>query len=115
MNHDKKPFNDKRVRKTLAMDRWEASKNPSRIAVVEDVGGIQVPGTQWATPSAELEKIAGYGRDIAKSRAEAKRLLKEAGIPEGFSFTFHSAKVKGWTVTPSHVLNNQLDTVWLAE
>ena len=27
----------------------------------------------------------------------------------------HSAKVRGWTVTPSHVLNNQLDTVWLAE
>ena len=27
----------------------------------------------------------------------------------------HSAKVKGWTVTPSHYLNNQLDTVWLAE
>ena len=25
----------------------------------------------------------------------------------------HSAKVKGWTVTPSHYLNNQLDTVWL--
>ena len=27
----------------------------------------------------------------------------------------HSAKVRGWMVTPSHVLNNQLDTVWLAE
>ena len=27
----------------------------------------------------------------------------------------HSAKVKGWTVTPSHYLNNQLDTVWLTE
>jgi len=27
----------------------------------------------------------------------------------------HSARVKGWTVTPSHYLNNQLDTVWLAE
>jgi peptide/nickel transport system substrate-binding protein len=27
----------------------------------------------------------------------------------------HSAKVKGWTITPSHYLNNQLDTVWLAE
>ena len=25
----------------------------------------------------------------------------------------HSAKVKGWTVTPSHYLNNTLDTVWL--
>ena len=27
----------------------------------------------------------------------------------------HSSKVRGWTVTPSHYLNNQLDTVWLAE
>ena len=27
----------------------------------------------------------------------------------------HSSKVKGWQVTPSHYLNNQLDTVWLTE
>ena len=27
----------------------------------------------------------------------------------------HLAKVRGWTITPSHYLNNQLDTVWLAE
>ena len=27
----------------------------------------------------------------------------------------HLAKVKGWTITPSHYLNNQLDTVWLSE
>ena len=27
----------------------------------------------------------------------------------------HSAKVRGWSITPSHFLNNQLDTVWLAE
>ena len=27
----------------------------------------------------------------------------------------HSAKVKGWKITPSHYLNQQLDTVWLAE
>jgi peptide/nickel transport system substrate-binding protein len=90
MNHDRKPFDDKRVRRalTLALDRYEASKNLSKIAIVRDVGGIQVPGTPWATPPDELEKLAGYGRDIAKSRAEAKRLLKEAGVPEGFSFTF---------------------------
>ena len=47
-----------------------------------------MPGTPFATPPAELEKLAGYGRDIAKSRAEARRLLKEAGVPDGFSFTF---------------------------
>jgi peptide/nickel transport system substrate-binding protein len=26
----------------------------------------------------------------------------------------HSSRVRGWTITPSHYLNNQLDTVWLA-
>ena len=90
INHERKPFDDKRVRRalTLALDRWEASKSLSRIAVVKDVAGIQVPGTPWATPPQELEKLAGYGRDIAKSRAEARRLLREAGVPEGFAFTF---------------------------
>src|SRR5262249_60010622 len=83
MNHERKPFDDKRVRRalTLALDRWEASKSLSRITVVKEVGGIQVPGTPWATPTEELVKLAGYGRDINTSRAEAKRLLKEAGVP----------------------------------
>jgi peptide/nickel transport system substrate-binding protein len=90
MNHDRKPWDDKRVRKalSLALDRWEASKNLSRITIVKEVGGIQVPGTPWATPPAELEKLAGYGRDVNAARAEARRLLKEAGVPDGFSFTF---------------------------
>jgi peptide/nickel transport system substrate-binding protein len=90
INHERKPFDDKRVRRalTLALDRYEASKNLSRITVVRDVAGIQVPGTPWATPPQELEKLAGYGRDIATARAEARRLLREAGVPDGFAFTF---------------------------
>src|SRR5262247_3602210 len=95
-NHEKKPFDDKRVRRalTLALDRYTASRSLSRIAVVKEVGGIQVPGTPWATPPAELEKLAGYGRDVAASRAEAKRLLKEAGVPDGFSFVLKNRNVK---------------------
>ena len=27
----------------------------------------------------------------------------------------HLSKVRGWMITPSHYVNNQLDTVWLAE
>jgi peptide/nickel transport system substrate-binding protein len=90
MNQNRKPWDDRRVRKalTLALDRWQASQSLSKITIVKDVAGIQVPGTPWATPPAELEKLAGYGRDINANRAEARRLLKEAGIPEGFSFTF---------------------------
>jgi peptide/nickel transport system substrate-binding protein len=90
MHHEKKPFDDKRVRRalSLALDRWGASQTLSKIAIVRDVAGIQVPGTPYATPPEELEKLAGYWRDINKSRAEARRLLKEAGVPEGFAFTF---------------------------
>jgi peptide/nickel transport system substrate-binding protein len=87
-NEAKKPFDDKRVRRalTLALDRHEGSKALSKIALIKEVAGIQVPGTPWATPPAELEKLAGYGRDINAARAEARRLLKEAGV-ENLSFT----------------------------
>jgi peptide/nickel transport system substrate-binding protein len=90
MHHEKKPFDDKRVRRalSLALDRYEGSKALSRITLVKDVAGIIVPGTPYATPPQELEKLAGYGRDINANRAEARRLLKEAGVPEGFAFTF---------------------------
>ena len=94
LNQEKKPFDDKRVRRalTLALDRWSGSKALSRIAVVKDVAGIQVPGTPWATPPEELEKLAGYGRDINAARAEARRLLKEAG-QENLSFTLTNRAV----------------------
>jgi peptide/nickel transport system substrate-binding protein len=90
INHEKKPFDDKRVRRalSLALDRYQGSQALSKIAIVKEVAGVQVPGTPYATPPAELEKLTGYGRDIVKARAEAKRLLKEAGVPDGFSFTF---------------------------
>ena len=87
-NEAKKPYDDKRVRRalTLALDRHAGSKALSRIALIKEMAGIQVPGTPWATPPAELEKLAGYGRDINAARAEARRLLKEAGA-ENLSFT----------------------------
>jgi peptide/nickel transport system substrate-binding protein len=90
INHEKKPFDDKRVRRalTLALDRYTGSKALSQIAIVKEVAGVQVPGTPYATSPADLAKVAGYWPDAEKSRAEAKRLLKEAGVPDGFSFTF---------------------------
>jgi peptide/nickel transport system substrate-binding protein len=86
-NQRRKPFDDVRVRRalTLAVDRKAGSKYLSRIAIVKTVGGVVFPGHPLAATQAELETIAGYWPDIGKSRAEAKRLLKEAGA-EGLEF-----------------------------
>jgi peptide/nickel transport system substrate-binding protein len=86
-NHLKKPFDDARVRRalTLAIDRWHGAAPMSRITVSRTVGGLVFPGSPLAATKPELEQIAGYWPDIDKSRAEAKRLLKEAGA-ENLSF-----------------------------
>ena len=94
-NHEKKPWDDKRARRalTLALDRYQGAQALSKIAIVKHVAGALVPGTPFAAAPAELEKLAGYSKDIAKSRAEAKRLLREAGVPDGYAFTLKNRAV----------------------
>jgi peptide/nickel transport system substrate-binding protein len=86
-NHTRKPFDDVRVRKALfmAIDEWNGAKALSKIAIVRTVGGIVFPGSPFAATKDELVTMPGFGTDIEKSRAEARRLLKEAGA-EGLSF-----------------------------
>jgi peptide/nickel transport system substrate-binding protein len=80
-NHKKKPFDDVRVRRalTLAIDRWGSAPALSKIALVKTVGSVVFPGSPLAPNKDELSSIAGFSPDIERSRAEAKRLLKEAG------------------------------------
>ncbi len=94
-NQKRKPFDDVRVRKALnlAVDRWGGSKYLSKIAIVKTVGGVVFPGHPLAATKAELVKLTGFGTDLKKNRAEARRLLKEAGVKEGFTFDFSNRGV----------------------
>ncbi len=96
MQNTVKPFNDVRVRRalTLGFDRYTAGKVLSTLTGLRDVGGPMRPGTDWAIPPAELEKIPGFWRDADKSRAEAKKLLAEAGYPNGFKAVLKNRNVR---------------------
>jgi peptide/nickel transport system substrate-binding protein len=86
-NHEKRPFDDARARRalTLAIDRWGSAPALSRITVTKTVGGVVFPTSPLAATKDELQQLAGYWPDIEKSRAEARRLLKEAGA-DGLTF-----------------------------
>ncbi len=96
LNHTVKPFTDVRVRKalTLAFDRYTASRVLYPLASLRDVGGLMRPATEWATAEAELQKLPGFGRDMEKNRAEARRLLAEAGYPNGLKVVLKNRNVK---------------------
>src|SRR5437773_2619376 len=96
MNQTTKPFNDIRVRKalTLGLDRYTASRVRYPIASLTDVGALMRPATEWATSESELQKLPGFGRDMEKNRAEARRLLAEAGYPNGFKVVLKNRNVK---------------------
>ena len=80
-NPQRKPFDDVRVRRALSLglDRWSGAEALGKITNLRHVGGVMLPGGEWAASKEELEKYPGFGRDMAANRAEAKRLLREAG------------------------------------
>ena len=96
MQNTVKPFTDIRVRKalTLGFDRYTGGKVLYPLTGLRDVGGLMRPGTDWALPPAELEKLPGFRRDADKSRAEARKLLVEAGYPNGFKAVLKNRNVK---------------------
>ena len=108
INHEKKPFDDRRVRRalSLALDRYQGAAALARLTILREVSGVQGVGTALATSPDDLATMAGYGRDIAKSRAEARRLLREAGVPDGFAFTFKNRGIPN----PYEALG-----IWLAD
>ena len=95
INHEKEPFHDRRVRRalSLALDRYRAAGAMSKTAIIGEVAGVQVPRSPLATPPAELMKLAGYWRDIRESRSVGRRLLAEAGVPDGFSFVLKNRDI----------------------
>ena len=88
MNTEKKPFDDSRVRRAMSL-----GINRQELMDVFGVGDLQLgtpfpPGTWFGPTDQEAEQLPGMrllnGEKHPDDIAEAKRLLSEAGFPDGF-------------------------------
>ncbi len=105
-NNEKPPFNDARVRKalSLAIDRWGAGASLGRISPLRNVGGILPPGSPYASTEEELVQQPGFGRDMVAARAEARRLLKEAG-QENLTFTLANRTIAPYVANGIYLID----------
>ncbi len=84
-NTERAPFDNILVRKALAL----AINRDDGLALIGGAGvlGGAVMPSRWSLSDAEMAKIPGYGPDGSANLEEAKRLLAEAGFPDGFAVT----------------------------
>ena len=88
---DRAPFNDFRVRKAmhLALDRQEMINTLTfGLGTANPPGANGARGDGWSIPQQELLGLPGYRQPKDPDIAEAKRLLAEAGYPNGLRVPF---------------------------
>ena len=81
INREKPPFNNPELRRamSLALDRQ------AFIDILTDGQGFRAaamqppPGGQWGMPLEMLEKLPGYGPDVAANRDKAREIMKKLG------------------------------------
>ncbi len=95
-NVDKKPYDDERVRKamSLAIDRYDMAKTLTPLTGLDTVSGLIPPHAPWALTPEELQQLPGFGKDHEANLKEAKRLLAEAGYPNGFKTVLMNRSIK---------------------
>jgi peptide/nickel transport system substrate-binding protein len=70
------------------------AKTVGPLTGLESVGALMHPDSQWALSGEELQALPGFGKDHEANLRQAKRLLAEAGYPDGFKTVLTNRNVR---------------------
>ncbi len=92
INIERAPFDDPRVRNALQRIAHREPYVTTFSGGVDELGGPFPPNAWFGIPNDELAQLPGFrstadGQKHPDDIADAKRLLEEAGVPEGFKTT----------------------------
>lgn len=81
VNREKPPFSDPKLRQALAL---AIDRKPFVDILTEgkgDIGGVMLPLPEglWGMPPEVMKTMTGYGGDIEKNRAEARKIMESLG------------------------------------
>jgi peptide/nickel transport system substrate-binding protein len=90
LNTTVKPLDDPRVRRAihLGYDRTRHNAVISQVLRAEYLGRWLPPGANYAMESEDVAKLPGYRTDKTEDLVLAKKLLAEAGYPDGFEIDY---------------------------
>ncbi|MBI2908493.1 MAG: ABC transporter substrate-binding protein [Chloroflexi bacterium] len=110
MRVTRKPFDDVRVRKAVSLAIDRQAMNQFVAQGIGSIGLTMMPGGRWALSDAEIAKLPGFRQPKDQDIAEAKKLLAEAGVPQGFKIVHYTHNVPS-VAKGAQILKEQLAKV----
>ncbi|HWD60256.1 MAG TPA: ABC transporter substrate-binding protein [Stellaceae bacterium] len=112
----KPPFDDLEIRRALAL----ALDRQAFIDILEeghgDISAVMLPQPEglWGIPLDQLRPYPGYALDVAKSREEARELMKKHGYgPDNHLAVKLSVRNIAGYRDPGTILIDQLKSIWI--
>jgi peptide/nickel transport system substrate-binding protein len=114
--NEKPPFDNREVRRAIAMSFDRQSFIDILGEGQGDVGTATLPGPEgiWAMPKEMRDKLPGYAPDVAKSREEARKIMKSLGYgpDKPLSLKIASRNIPDYRDAAS-IVSDQLKNIWI--
>jgi peptide/nickel transport system substrate-binding protein len=117
INLHKPPFDNIELRKAmvLALDR-QAFNQILNEGVADAIGANMLPAPNgvWGMPADKLASLPGYGTDVAKNRAEARKIMEQLGYGPNkhLSIKISTRNFPAWR-DPAVILISQLKEIYI--